>query len=486
MRALVWFRADLRVRDNPALYYATHEADRGVIAVFTICPDQWRVHDWGATKINFVLRNLAALSQELERSNIPLRIVKTTTFSDVPNKLLQLATRHACDALYFNREYEVNEARRDERVSTLFEENSRSVYAYHDQLVLPPGKVQKDNGTYYTVFTPFKRKWCERYTAEDGRVLPGPKRQPEFALKPSHVPQYLGGFARTDRPDLWPEGEKRARARLTRFIDRRIDGYNELRDFPAQNGTSTLSPYLANGVISARQCLQAALDVNNGRLVSGNKGISTWISELIWREFYRHILVAFPRVCMNKPFQPQTEKVPWRYDEGQFQAWCEGRTGVPIVDAGMRQLNQTGWMHNRVRMIVAMFLTKNLLIAWRWGERYFMEHLVDGDFASNNGGWQWSASTGTDAAPYFRIFNPYSQSQKFDPDGEYLRRFVSELDEVEGEAVHNPHGSPHLCPAGFDYPQPIVDVSKTRRRAIEAFSNRGRKTPAAVAGEARP
>lgn len=486
MRALVWFRADLRVRDNPALYHAAREADGGVIAVFTICPDQWQSHDWGAKKVNFLLRNLAAVSQELERLNIPLRLIRVPTFSEVPDKLLQLAKRHACDALYFNREYEVNEAWRDERATGLFEEDGRFVRAYHDQLVLAPGRVQKDDRSYYTVFTPFKRKWCERYTAEDGRVLPSPKRQPKLALSSSHVPQYLNGFDRTDRADLWPEGEKRARARLASFIDRRIDRYSDLRDFPAQNGTSTLSPYLASGVISVRQCLQAALDANNGRLVSGKGGITTWISELIWREFYRHILVAFPRVCMNKPFQPQTEKVPWRYDEGQFQAWCEGRTGIPIVDAGMRQLVQTGWMHNRVRMIVAMFLTKNLLIDWRWGERYFMQHLVDGDFASNNGGWQWSASTGTDAAPYFRIFNPFSQSQKFDPDGAYLRRFVSELDEVEGEAVHNPHAYPHLCPARFDYPPPIVDVSKTRKRAIEAFSNRGRKIASAVAAEARP
>ncbi|MHC4092761.1 MAG: cryptochrome/photolyase family protein, partial [Planctomycetota bacterium] len=257
-----------------------------------------------------------------------------------------------------------------------------------------------------------------------------------------------------------------ARRRLRTFVSQRIEHYDEARDFPAKNGTSALSPYLAAGILSPRQCLSAALEANSGRLDSGNKGVTTWISELIWREFYRHVLIGLPRVCMNRPFRSGTDRLPWRCDEGQFHAWCEGRTGVPIVDAGMRQLAQTGWMHNRLRMIAAMFLTKDLFIHWRWGERCFMRHLVDGDFANNNGGWQWSASTGTDAAPYFRIFNPIIQSRRFDGNGDFIRRFVPELRGVPVAAVHEPHSGSCQSP---DYPKPIVDRNTVRERVTKAF-----------------
>ena len=276
----------------------------------------------------------------------------------------------------------------------------------------------------------------------------------------------IRGFTGNRRPDLWPEGERAARRRLESFVAKRIERYHATRDLPAINGTSTLSPYLAVGVLSPRQCLEAALAVNNGRLDSGRKGVATWISELVWREFYRHILIGYPRVCMNRPFRLQTESLPWRYDEELFRAWCAGRTGVPIVDAGMRQLVQTGWMHNRVRMIVAMFLAKDLFIDWRWGERHFMRHLVDGDFASNNGGWQWSASTGTDAASYFRILNPFKQSRRYDTNGDYIRRFVPELRDASADELHVPHKHDALKK---DYPQPIVDHEIVRRSAIEAF-----------------
>jgi deoxyribodipyrimidine photo-lyase len=200
--------------------------------------------------------------------------------------------------------------------------------------------------------------------------------------------------------------------------------------------------------------------------IPADSGPGTWISELIWREFFRHLIVAFPRLCMGRNFQRQYDRLPWREDDAAFDAWCEGRTGVPIVDAAMRQLAQTGWMHNRRRMIVAMFLTKNLLLDWRLGERHFMQHLVDGDLASNNGGWQWAASTGTDAAPYFRVFNPVSQSEKFDPGGVYVRRWVPELADVEDAAVHAP---PPLARSRFGYPEAIVDLKASRARAIEVF-----------------
>jgi deoxyribodipyrimidine photo-lyase len=229
-----------------------------------------------------------------------------------------------------------------------------------------------------------------------------------------------------------------------------------------------LSPYLACGVISPRYCLQQALEARRSVGRSRRESVMTWINELVWRDFYRHILVAFPRVSMGKPFLSAGERIQWRNNEDQFQAWCEGRTGVPIVDAGMRQLAQTGWMHNRVRMIVAMFLSKDLLIDWRWGERHFMRNLIDGDLASNNGGWQWSSSTGTDAAPYFRIFNPYTQSRRFDADGQYIRKFVTELAKIKGSAIHEPHVDVTL--AGVDYPPPIVDHAAARRLALQSYA----------------
>jgi deoxyribodipyrimidine photo-lyase len=253
---------------------------------------------------------------------------------------------------------------------------------------------------------------------------------------------------------------------LQHFVKERIERYKTDRDSPATAGTSTLSPYLASGVISARQCLESAVAANNGRVDSGKTGVVTWISELIWREFYRHILMGYPRVCRHQPFRLETKQIEWDEDDAHFEAWCAGRTGFPIVDAGMRQLARTGWMHNRVRMITAMFLTKDLFIDWRRGEAHFMRHLVDGDLASNNGGWQWSASTGTDAAPYFRIFNPYSQSRKCDPTGDYIRKFVPELAGLDDDSIHQPEP---LAADANDYPQPIVDRTQTKERVMAAF-----------------
>ena len=243
------------------------------------------------------------------------------------------------------------------------------------------------------------------------------------------------------------------------------------RDFPDSNATSRLSPYLAIGVISARRCLAEAREANRGRLDGGRAGPATWIGELVWREFYRHVLVGFPRVSMNRAFKPTTERLPWRYDETLFRAWCEGRTGFPIIDAGMRQLAGTGWMHNRLRMIVAMFLSKDLFIDWRWGERHFMRHLVDGDLASNNGGWQWSASTGTDAAPYFRLLNPWLQSRRFDPDGEFIRRWVPELCGVSPRVLHNPAMLARARQSGLAYDPPVCDHAAAGRNVIQAFKN---------------
>jgi deoxyribodipyrimidine photo-lyase len=478
-RILVWFRADLRTTDNRALYEACREAERGVVAVFTLCPEQWLEHDWAAIKVEFLLRNLQELSAGLARLGIPLRLVVKKCFADVPAALESLVRREDCDALFLNREYEINERRRDRAVERRLDGLGVEVRAFTDQVVLEPGEVLTKTGAFFKVFTPFKRAWIRR-VLDLGEIpaLGRPRRQGSgLEREADRIPATVKGFdIASGRPDLWPGGERHARQRLRRFIENRIDTYHERRDVPSVNGTSTLSPYLTAGVLSPRQCLHAAIEANGGRLASDDSrsaGPSVWIGELIWREFYKHLLVGFPRLSRNRPFRLETEALRWRESDADCDAWCRGRTGVPIVDAAMRQLDSTGWMHNRLRMIAAMFLSKDLFLDWRLGERHFMRSLVDGDLAANNGGWQWSSSTGTDAAPYFRIFNPVSQSRRFDPEGKFIRKFVPELSELGPREIHEPWKLPAGRRAGLDYPDPICDHKVARARAIATWKRSG-------------
>jgi deoxyribodipyrimidine photo-lyase len=265
---------------------------------------------------------------------------------------------------------------------------------------------------------------------------------------------------------LWPAGELGALRRLQQFGDACLHDYQSQRDRPAVSGTSLLSPYLALGVVAVRRCLESARVRNGGRLSAGDVGPDTWIQELLWREFYRHVVVHWPAVCRGKAFQPATEQVAWRDDDVGLQAWRAGRTGFPIVDAAMRCLLMTGFLHNRLRMVVAQFLAKDLLIDWRAGERHFSQQLVDLDFASNNGGWQWSASTGNDAVPYFRIFNPTTQGRRCDPRGEFVRRWVPEVAAVADDELHDP---PSALRRQLGYPVPIVDHAASRARTLAAF-----------------
>ncbi|MDX9912447.1 MAG: deoxyribodipyrimidine photo-lyase [Phycisphaerales bacterium] len=470
MRALVWFRADLRTVDNRALAQAARDAGASgsVVGVFTICPEQWRAHDWGVPRAGWTLRNLASLRDKLASLNIPLKIVTTPRFEGVPDALLSLAKRVMADALYLNREYEVNELSRDEAVTDLFEGSGIHVHAFHDQVVVPPDAVRTGQGSYYTVFSPYRRAW-EKHLDENrelAEIDKEPRPCSDAGIASDDVPTSLDGYDLAPELDgprakLWKPGQDAAIARLKSFRGDRLKDYKNDRDFPAIDGTSVISPYLAVGAVSPRQCLAAA------RTQKG-PGPTHWESELVWREFYRHVLVGYPRVCRNRAFRVETDRMDWEDASANLDAWKQGRTGIPIVDAGIRQLLETGWMHNRVRMIVAMFLTKNLLIDWREGERCFMNRLIDADFASNNGGWQWSASTGTDAAPYFRIFNPASQSRKFDPDGAYIRRFIPELKTLDNDSIHEPWEA-GLARGVIDYPDPIVDLKSSRTRAIERF-----------------
>lgn len=471
-----WFRRDLRASDNTALAAAARDARAaggGVIGLFVVSPAEWAAHDEAPVKVEFWLRNLRLLSGSLDRLNIPLVIERAESARDVPRVVAGAAGRLGCAAVHFNREHEIDESRRDEAVARLLSREGRQAVAHHDQTIVPPGDVRTGEGRFFTVFTPFRRA-LYRHLESRGvpPALPSPRKQEPTGIAPSDVPARVDGFESGIDPALWPAGEKHARAGLSRFIERSIRRYKENRDFPAIDGTSSLSPYLHSGVISIRQCLHAAIEANGGALDEAKPGMpgpACWISELAWREFYKHITAGFPRVCMGRAFRTETERIVWNDRPEHLAAWREGRTGVPIVDAAMRALAATGWMHNRLRMIVAMYLTKDLFLDWRLGERHFMRTLIDGDLASNNGGWQWSASTGTDAAPYFRIFNPVSQSRRFDPEGAFIRRWVPELRGLDGEAIHDPGALPPLARARLDYPEPLVDRALVRDRVLAAF-----------------
>jgi deoxyribodipyrimidine photo-lyase len=366
MRSLIWFRSDLRVNDNSALHAATRNVDQGVIAAFVISPEEWKSHDVAPVKVHFILRTLRELSAALARLNIPLVLSNAGRAADVPGVLLKVATAHGCNALYFNREYEVDESRRDAATEALFNRHGIAVHSSTDQVIIAPGELRTREGRSYTIFTPFRKAWIAALAARGAPVLPQPGKQHEIIAPSSTIPDSIPGFTSNIDPALWPAGESAAAGRLSRFVERRIARYKIDRDLPALESTSCLSPYLSVGALSPRQCLAAAIAANptprgKGPLDSGNDGIQQWITELIWREFYTHILHGFPRVCMGRAFKPATERLPWSDDKSQFDAWKTGRTGVPIVDAAMRQLRSTGWMHNRLRMITAMYLTKDPL-----------------------------------------------------------------------------------------------------------------------------
>ena len=456
MTALVWFGRDLRIADNPALYQACADGHKTVIGLYLITPDLWQAHDDAECKIAFWLDNLNCLQQQLQTLNIPLLIVecKQTEINSVFDKLF---IEYGISELYTHQEIEPDEQTIKNTIRTLCHQHRIKINCFHQCCILPPGTVLKNDDSPYTIFTPFKKKWLAILQPDDFCLYQQPKKQKILSLKSTSLETWLERYRdRRNMLNVWPAGEKAAQLRLRRFCKEKIGHYHAQRDYPSVSGTSQLSAYLTAGVLSAKQCLAAAMSLRK------NEGIDTWINELIWRDFYYHILYFFPRVGKHQAFKSTTDKIKWNNDTKLFQAWCEGQTGIPIIDAAMRQLNQTGWMHNRLRMITAMFLSKNLWIDWRWGERYFMQHLIDGDLASNNGGWQWSASTGTDAVPYFRIFNPYSQSQRFDAKGDFIRHYCPELAHLDDKAIHQP-------PKMANYPEPIVDVKVTRQAAIAAF-----------------
>ncbi len=470
MRGLHWFRADLRIEDNSAFDAAMRSCDI-LFAVYILTPKTWQRHDAAASKIQFILNNLKSVSKQCADIGVPLLIRQCDTFSECPGILKKLCEELAITTLFFNKQYEVDESHRDHLVSAHLAPTVEAK-EYDDQLIMPPGAVLSQQEKPLQIFTPFKKTWL-KHVAEHNAWQPIQSIKKTFILSipPDAVPSALKEFSCHINLDNWPSGEKAAQARLQRFCDQHLKNYHNQRDFPDILGTSQLSPYLAQGILSPSQCVQAILKscaLTDFNAIQQQAGPATWLSELIWREFYKHIMFFHPQICRYKPYKPITDNIPWRYDNDDYQSWCEGKTGFPLVDAAMRQLNQTGWMHNRLRMVVAMFLSKTLFLDWRMGEKYFMQNLIDGDLAANNGGWQWSASTGTDAVPYFRIFNPITQSERFDPNGHFIRQYCPELGHLDNKTIHNPYAL-GASPSSLDYPKPRVNYSDMRNKVIATF-----------------
>jgi deoxyribodipyrimidine photo-lyase len=471
MPNLMWFRRDLRMRDNPALFEACESSYNGVIALFIITPETWKFHSISPLQIVFLLENLKILSKELKKKNIPLLIREASLFKDIPELMLKLVHEYNIESLFYNRQYEWDERQRDAAVTKTLQDICK-IYTFDDQVIIPPEKILNQQQEPFKVFTPFKRKWlslAENYLTQP---LPMPASQFKLPFKSDAISTLLNELTITTKNIPFPPaGESAAIQKLTLFSAKNILHYQTTRDFPQMDATSHLSPYLALGILSPRQCISRVMAEQPLPFFAdlfNKSGPAVWISELIWREFYKMIMFHFPQVCKYKAFKALTEKLPWRYDKKVFAKWCEGSTGFPLVDAAMRQLNQTGWMHNRLRMVTAMFLSKILFIDWRWGERYFSEHLIDIDFSANNGGWQWSASTGTDAVPYFRIFNPITQSEKYDSKGDFIRQFCPELSHLDSKVIHDPfaHG---IKLTALHYPEKIVDYKKMRQCTLDAF-----------------
>ncbi|KGT46288.1 MULTISPECIES: deoxyribodipyrimidine photo-lyase [Acinetobacter] len=468
---LIWFRNDLRLHDHAALWHATQS--RQCLALVILSPEQWQLHQDAPIKIDFYLRRLKILKQQLEEYNIPLLILKISRWENIPEQLLNLCQQLQITALHCNIETGVNEQQRDQAVEQLLQQHQINFESYEDRTLFPLGSIRNQSQQPYQVFTAFKKKCYERLIIDVPSCFPKIEAQSKLQFDFSNFDFDLDAFAQNYRQEAtsqyWPVEDQHAFELLNEFIDDRLELYKTDRDFPAVDGTSQLSPYLNIGILSIRECVQALFASSQGYFQLKNEGQQTWLDELLWREFYQHTLHDFPKVSKHQPFKDNTKAIAWREAPEDLEVWKYGKTGIPIVDAGMRQLLATGWMHNRVRMITAMFHTKNLLIDWRLGEAWFMQHLIDGDLAANNGGWQWCASTGMDSAPYFRIFNPVSQSQKFDPHGGYIRKWVPELAHLDSKSIHEPYAkNPDL---ELNYPKPIVDLKQSRTRAIEAFKN---------------
>ena len=460
MRVIHWFRSDLRLADNTALAAASRRAD-GLVPLFVLDDTLLEQHREAHPRLRFLHACLDDLAGALDAAGSRLIVVRGTPHRCVP----ALARTCKASLVTWNRDYGPYAGGRDEAVRAALERDGVEVRTYKDRVVFEGGEIRTVGGRAYSVYTHFRRAWWQRYRTKPSHTVPVPALPPCIPEAASHATlSPRGRDLGADRTDIPRGGAGPARERLDAFLGGPAHRYHVDRELPAVAGTSRLSPYLRFGAISVRECLRAALALAAADSAA-EEGVRAWIDELVWREFYHAILDAHPQV-LRGPFREAFDRLEWDDDPARLQAWQAGMTGYPIVDAGMRELAATGWMHNRARMVVASFLTKDLHIDWRAGERWFMRRLVDGDPASNNGGWQWAASTGTDAQPYFRIFNPTSQGERFDPGGAYVRRWVPELEGLADKAIHRPWT---VSPGPGAYPAPIVDHARERAVALARF-----------------
>lgn len=473
MLRIFWFRKDLRINDNCGLYNFIDEVKEGDEVLFLYIKNRNTYKFFGKKRIQFLNECLAELQEELNQKGFKLNILCGSS-PDIFRKILETT---GTAIIYANEQPEPYSRQRDENVGKLCESYGSRLKLFTDSTLFELGAIRKSDGKPFVMFTPFNNKASglldSEYYKSYGCDL--------SSLKSSKEP-VLVGFTEADldtaaEASIFIGGRKEGLKELKSFYERRLNEYKSRRDFPAVNGTSKLSPHLHFGTVGIREAVRTAfIKMKKVSQSSEKLEAGTWIKELLWREFYYNISFHFPYIT-GESFQKKYDKLKWNMNEKMFTAWKEGKTGYPIVDAGMRQLNTEGWMHNRVRMITAMFLTKHLLIDWRKGERYFAESLVDMDFSNNNGGWQWSASTGVDAQPYFRIFNPVLQSKKFDPEGEYIRKYVPELEALPKKYIHEPwiiskeEQTKYNITIGESYPAPVVNHKEAREIAIKEYGS---------------
>jgi deoxyribodipyrimidine photo-lyase len=481
-KALVWLRRDLRLHDHAALHHAlrSHQ-DFWLVFIFdtTILEPLLKKGLGFDRRVDFLWQCTHELDQTLRSQGGGLLVLHGD-----PKKLIpELAEQLQVDSVLCNHDYEPSGIERDQFVATTLAKKDIRFVHFKDQVIFEKTEVLTNSQTVFSVFTPYKNAWLKRLTPADlephscelsAKGLPG-----HFAPIPKALEQALPslesmGFRPTGIEKYLPPGAKGADLFLNDFL-KRIDQYNIGRDFPATKGVSYLSTYLRFGNVSIRGLVREA----HRRMLAGSLGASIWLSELIWRDFYFMILANHPRIANGESFKPDYDKIEWETGtkaQKLFKAWCDGQTGYPLIDAAMHQLNQSGYMHNRLRMVVASFLCKDLGIDWRWGEQYFADHLNDFEFASNNGGWQWASSSGCDAQPYFRIFNPITQSERFDSDGKFIRRYIPALEKLSNKSIHAPWmaGQIELEAAGIilgkDYPLPIVDHDEARKNTLIRYN----------------
>ena len=472
-KSLVWFRRDLRDFDHAALYHALKTSSQ----VFCIFVFDTEILDKLSNKqdrrVEFIWESVKELKAALQANGGDLIVMHGKARELIPTYALQ-ANIHA---VFANRDYEPSAVARDAEVAAKLAQNNIEFHSFKDQVLFEKDEILSLSNKPYSVFTPYKNAHLKKLDDFYLKPYPVDGYIHNYAkVAPSHLISLESmGFVRTNLADVRLPTGMSGGAQLFADFETRMHQYKDARNFPAVKGVSYLSVHLRFGTVSIRHLARQARN-------HANAGSQTWLNELIWRDFYSQILHHHPQVAAGRAYKAEFENLPFPNDEALFKAWCEGKTGYPLIDAAMRQINSTGFMHNRLRMVVACFLVKDLLIDWRWGERYFAEHLIDFDLSANNGGWQWAASTGCDAQPWFRIFNPITQSERFDAAGKFIRKYVPELANCSDEEIHAPWQMSslmqQLCNViiGKDYPTPIVDHATQRALALDLHKNCQLKT----------